>query len=169
MTNRCIEANHQRGAILVTSLIFLAVVTMLGLTSMRSSTLGVRMAQNEEARFTALETAQAISEVIVGTPGSAPVIGDPGFTICTPGEAGCNLYNVVLPPGQVTNAVAAGHLSARVERMAPSEKPPPRVFESSLDKFSTASFRVISTYDRGDEGLGQVQLVEGLLVLVPKS
>jgi hypothetical protein len=158
----------QRGAILVTALIFLAVITMLGVTSMRSSTIGVRMAHNEESRFTAMETAQAISEAIVSTPAAAPVIGDPGFTICTAGEMGCDLYGVPLPAGYVGNSVAAGHLSARVERMAPSEKPPPRGLESSLDKFSTASFRVISTYDRGDEGLGRAQLVEGVLVLVPR-
>lgn len=160
--------SKQRGAILITALIFLAVITILGVSSMRSSRLGVRMAHNEEARYSAIETAQALSEVIVGTPESSPVIGDAGFTNCTAGETGCNLYSIVLPPGHVGSEVAGNHLSARVERMAPEEKPPPRILESSLDKFSAASFRVTSTYDRGDEGLGQAQLVEGILVLVPK-
>jgi hypothetical protein len=164
-----ITLSRERGAILVTALIFLAVVTMLGLSAMRSGTLGVRMAHNEEARYAAIESAQALSEAVVGTPASAPVIGDAGFTICTAGETACNLYSVATPAGHISNAVGGGHLSARVERMAPLEKPPPRVLESSLDKFSAASFRVISTYDRGDEGLGQAQLVEGILVLVPKN
>lgn len=159
----------QRGAILVTALIFLAVVTMLGLTSMRSGTLGVRMAHNEEARFTAIETAQALTEVVVGTPASVPVIGTSGFTNCTAGESGCNRYSVLVPSGHVGSEVGSGHLSARVERLAPDERPPPRVLESSLDKFSAASFRVISTYDRGDEGLGRAQVVEGILVLVPRN
>ena len=126
MNQRSKNPTRERGAILVTALVFLAVITMLGVTNMRSSTIGVRMALNEESRFTAIETAQAISEAILGTPAAAPVIGDPGFSICTPGEVGCNLYAVPLPAGHVGNSVAAGHLSARVERMAPSEKPPPR-------------------------------------------
>jgi hypothetical protein len=164
-------AKHKRqaGAILVTALIFLAVVTMLGLSSMRSSRLGVRLAHNEEARFAAIETANALSEAVVATPASSPVIGGVGFTNCTAGEAGCNRYSVVLPAGHVDGEVGSGHLMARVERMAPAIKPPPRVLESSLDKFSAASFRVISTYDRGDDGLGQAQLVEGILVLVPNN
>ena len=37
-------ATRERGAILVTALVFLAVITMIGVTSMRTSTIGVRMA-----------------------------------------------------------------------------------------------------------------------------
>lgn len=161
--------DKQRGAILMTALIFMVVVTMLGMTSMRSSTLGVRMAHNEESRFTAIQAAQAMSETVVASPAATPVIGDVGFTNCTPGEAGCTTYAVALPPGYVDNEVGSGHLSARVERMAPAEKPPPRVLESSIDKFSAASFRVTASYDRSDEGLGQAQVIEGVLVLVPRN
>ena len=169
MDLRIASGKEQHGAILITALIFLVVVTMLGMTSMRSSTLGVRMAHNEESRFTAIEAAQAMSETVVGSPASTPVIGDVGFTNCTPGEAGCTTYAVPLPAGYVNNEVGAGHLSARIERMAPAEKPPPRVLESSIDKFSAASFRVTASYDRSDEGLGQAQVVEGVLVLVPRN
>jgi hypothetical protein len=41
------------------------------------------------------------------------------------------------------------------------------VLESSIDKFSAASFQVAATYDRTNEGLGSVQLVEGMIVLIP--
>lgn len=160
---------EQRGAVLVTALIFLVVVTLLGVASTRSSTIGVRMAQNEEARFSAIATAHAISEAIVATPATTPVIGTTGFSVCTAGETGCDVYGMPLPAGLVSNAVAAGHLNARAERMSPPLKPPPRVLESSLDKFSAASFRVTATYDRTGEGLGRTQLVEGVLVLVPQN
>ena len=70
-------------------------------------------------------------------------------------------------PLTIANEVAAGHLSARIQRLTPPLKPPPRVLESSIDKFSAASFQVQATFDRADEGLGQVQLVEGMIVLVP--
>ena len=158
--------NSERGAALVTALVFLGVITVLSITSMRESTIGVRMAQNEEARLSGLQDAQAMTEAVVSTPAATPVIGGAGFTICTAGEAGCNVYGVPLPV-TVANEVAAGHLSARIQRLTPPLKPPPRVLESSIDKFSAASFQVAATYDRSNEGLGQLQLVEGMIVLVP--
>lgn len=158
---------RENGAALVTALIFLVIISMLSISSIRSGTLGVRMAQNEEARFSAIQTAQALTEAIVATPASVPVIGGAGFANCTAGETSCDLYTVVPPIGWVADEVAAGHLSARVQRLTPPDKPPPRVLESSIDKFSAASFELISTYDRTDEGLGRAQLVEGLIILVP--
>lgn len=160
---------HERGVTLVTSLIFLMVISIVSIASMRSSTMGVRMAQNEEARLSAIQTAQALTEAIIANPASTPVIGGAGFSICTAGVPGCDLYTIVPPAGWVATEVAAGHLSARVERLTPSDKPPLRMLESSVDKFSAASFQVIATYDRTDAGLGQARLVEGLLVLIPKN
>jgi len=160
------KRNSQRGAALITALVFLGVITLLSVTSMRESTIGVRMAQNEEARLSGIQAAQALTEAVVATPAATPVIGGAGFSICTPGEPGCNAYGIPLP-AQVANEVAMGHLSARVQRMTPPEKPPPRVLESSIDKFSAASFQVAATFDRTNEGLGSVQLVEGMIVLVP--
>lgn len=159
---------RQLGISLVTALIFLAVISMLSITSMRASRVGVRMAQNEEARVSAMEIAQGLSEFIVATPTATPVIGGAGFANCTAGLAGCNLYAIQLPPGYIANEVAAGNLSARVERMDAADRPPPRLTGSSLDKFSAAAFQVMSTYDRADEGLGSAQLNEGVLVLVPR-
>jgi hypothetical protein len=155
--------------VLVTSLIFLVVITLFTVVSIRSSTVGVRMAQNEEARFVAVQTAQALTEAVVGSPAATPVTGAAGFSNCTAGYASCDLYTLAAPAGYVADQVAAGHLSARVERLEPIEKPPPRLVESSLDKFTAASFQVTATFDRSAEGLGRVRLVEGVLVLVPAN
>lgn len=165
-TTRLARRNSQRGAALITALVFLGVITVLSITSMRGSTIGVRLAQNEEARLIGVQDAQALTEAIVATPSATPVIGGAGFSICTAMEPGCNRYGVPLPV-TLANEVALGHLSARIERLTPPLKPPPRVLESSIDKFSAASFQVRATYDRSAEGLGQVQLVEGMIVLVP--
>jgi len=164
---RIVSRDFERGAALITSLIFLIVISLFTVTSIRSSTLGVRMAQNEEARFVAIQAAQALTEVVVASPAATPVTGTHGFSNCTAGIAGCDMYNVVLPAGYVADQVAAGHLSGRVVRFAPTEKPPPRMIESSLDKFTTATFEITATFDRSAEGLGAARLVEGVLVLVP--
>ena len=68
----------------------------------------------------------------------------------------------------LSSAIAQGHISARVMREGPLFRPPPRTVESSIDKFNSASFEVITTYDRTDEQLGRQQITEGVLVLVPK-
>jgi type II secretory pathway pseudopilin PulG len=159
---------YQRGITLVTSLIFLILISVMSATSMRSSRLNVRMSQNEEARLSAVETAQGLTEMIADSPNLTPVIGGANFTMCTTGEVGCNLTNIVLPAGYLANEIAAGHLSARVQRLSPAEKPPPRLTSSSIDKFSAASFQITASFDRADEGLGRARLSEGLLVLVPK-
>ncbi len=156
----------QSGAILVIALVFVGIITLLSMSSMRGSTTGIYLAQNEEARFAGIQQAQALTEAIVSDPATTPVIGGAGFSICTAAEPGCDLYDVVLPP-DIEIEVVLGRLSARIERLTPPTKPPPRAVESSIDKFSAASFQISATYDRSAEGLGRVELAEGIIVLVP--
>ena len=156
----------QSGAILVIALVFVGVITLLSMSSMRGSTTGIHLAQNEEARFVGIQEAQALTEAIVSDPATTPVIGGAGFSTCTAGEPACDRYGIPLP-AYLQNEVALGHLSARIERLTPPSKPPPRVIESSIDKFSTAAFQITAIYDRSAEGLGRVELAEGIIVLVP--
>jgi hypothetical protein len=92
-----------------------------------------------------------------------------GYTACTAGQTGCDRYDLPVGDPVLEAAVASNHISARVERVGPIFRPPPRVVESSIDKFTSAGFRVTTTYDRMDEGLGRQQVSQGVLVLVPKQ
>lgn len=162
---------RQQGIVLFASLIFLIVVTMIGLASMRSSTLELRMSLNEESRISAFQQAQAMSDAIIFTPGSTPVVGDVGYRICTasvPGGVPCDQRNLTVPNAYIQGEVGAGHLTAVVERVGSNTSPPPRGLDSSVDKFSAPTFRVQSTYDREAEGLGRSTLNEGVLVLIPR-
>ena len=159
----------QSGAILVIALMFLIAITLFTVSSMRSSNIGLFMAQNEESRVTAEQAAQALADAIVATPASTPVVGDSGYTACTAGVAGCNRNDLPVTDPMLAYAVANNYISARVERTGTIFRPPPRVVQTSIDKFSSASFRVTTTYDRVDEGLGREQVTEGALVLVPKQ
>ena len=166
MVRMIYSRSSQSGVILVIVLVFLGVITLLSMTLMRGSTTGIYMAQNEEARYAGIQEAQALTEAIVSDPATTPVIGGAGFSNCTVAEPGCDRYVVPLP-AYLDNQVTLGHLSARIERLSPPSKPPPRVIESSIDKFSAASFQIRATYDRSAEGLGRVELNEGIIVLVP--
>lgn len=170
MSKRTLASRHQqKGAILVIALMFLVAITLFTVSSMRSSNLGLHMAQNEESRVAAIQAAQALADVIVANPAATPVIGKTGYTACTAGQQGCDRTDLPISDPELTSEVAAYNLSAKVERVGAEFQPPPRAVESSIDKFTSASFRVITTYDRVDEGLGRQQITEGVLVLVPKQ
>lgn len=158
----------QRGTVLVVTMLFLIAISMLAVSSMQASNIGLYMAQNEESRISAAQGAQALADAIVSNPASTPVVGGNGFTICTIGEANCNRSDLPITNAVLAAQVAKGHITARVEREGPLFRPPPRSVESSIDKFSSASFEVITTFDRTDEQLGRQQITEGVLVLVPK-
>jgi hypothetical protein len=160
---------RQQGAILVIALMFLVAITLYTISSMRSSNIGLFMAQNEESQVTAMQAAQALADVIVASPDSTPVVGGTGYTACTANETGCNRNDLPINDPVLANAVANDYIQARVERTGSIFRPPPRVVETSIDKFTSASFRVTTTYDRVDEGLGREQISEGILVLVPRQ
>lgn len=162
------QRRQQRGAILIVALVFLIAISLLTKSSMRSSRIGLLVAQNEESRIVAVQAAQALADAIVADPSSTPVLGSTGFTSCTPGQANCNKNDLPVDNADLAYAVASNQLEARVERVGNAFQPPPRVVQSSIDKFTSASFHVSTTYDRVDEGLGRQQVVEGILVLVPK-
>lgn len=70
------------GFALVTGLILLVVMTILGLTSMRSATLGTRMAVNQQHKQQSFQAAEnALTEMLGAPPGDiAPDAETPGTT-----------------------------------------------------------------------------------------
>ena len=167
--HKVINPRKQKGAILVIALMFLIAITLLTVSSMRATNIGLYMAQNEESRIAAEQAAQALADAIVANPSATPVYGMQGFTACTTGQTKCDRYDLAIQDPVLSSEIASNHISARVERVGPIFRPPPRVVESSIDKFTSAGFRVTTTYDRVDEGLGRQQISEGVLVLVPKQ
>lgn len=157
----------QQGAVLVVTMLFLVAISMLAVSSMQSSNIGLYMAQNEESRIAAAQGAQALADAIASNPAATPVVGGSGFTICTPGEANCDRSDLIVNNSILAASVASGYISARVRREGTLFRPPPRTVESSIDKFNSVSFEVITTYDRSAEQLGRQSITEGVLVLVP--
>lgn len=160
--------DRQRGAILVIALIFLVTITLFTLSSMRSSNISLFLANNEESRIAAQQAAQALADAVVATPAATPVFGDSGFTLCTAGEDGCSRNDLPVVDKVLAKHISDGEMSARVSREGTVFRPPPRAIDTSIDKFSSASFRITATFDRVDDGLGRQQVTEGVLVLVPK-
>ena len=88
--------HKQQGAILVIALMFLTAITLLTISSMRATNIGLYMAQNEESRITAEQAAQALADAIVANPSATPVHGMQGFTACTAGQTNCDRYDLAM-------------------------------------------------------------------------
>jgi hypothetical protein len=167
MNNRIAYANRQRGVVLFISLIMLIVIGMLSVSLMGMSRVEMRMANNEEARVSALQMAQGLSDIIVSDPDKTPVVGGAGYKMCTSGQSGCDAEMSDMPDNILANAVVDGHLSASATRSDPEFRPPPRGMGFSTSKFVGTSFRLRSTYDRTEDGQGYGAVEEGLIVLIP--
>lgn len=163
---------RQRGAALVTAMIFLIIITAIALSSMRSSTQELRMAVNAEQKLSAVQLTQALSDAISSNPASTPVVGDVGRRLCTPLVAGnelCDEYTLNLP-GQLDTIIPAADSSfVAVERLGAESRPCPRGTGVSLGSFGCAAFRVHSQYDGSANRRGRSDVNEGILVLVPRS
>ena len=155
-----------QGAALVMGLVILLIISALSITSMRGSSLELRMASNAESGISAYQIVQAVSDYIAQTPVTTPVVGGAGYTYCTANEVGCSDTGLSLAAGMYTSALSSGHIGVRIVREA--DRGVPRGAGTSLDKFSSAAFEVRSSFDRSSDSLGHSELVEGLIVIIPK-
>ena len=158
------KISTQTGAALVTTLLILVVVTITSLAAIRSSRLELRMAGNMETKLQAFQSAQALADAVFATPAMIPVIGGPGYAVCTPGLTGCDRNDITVTglAGHITD----GKLTGLVQQVA--EGIVPRGLETSADKFGAVRYRVNTTFDRSSENLGRADIVQGMLILVPK-
>jgi hypothetical protein len=167
MNSRIVFADKQRGVVLFISLIMLVVIGMLSLSLMGMARVEMRMANNEEARISALQMAQAINDIIVSDPDKTPVVGGAGYKMCASDHEGCDEVMTDLPVNSITTAINDGHLTATATRADPEFRPPPRGMGFSASKFVGTSFRLRATYDRTEDGQGYGAVEEGLIVLIP--
>ena len=167
MSNKNQYFFRQRGSVLLVSLIFMVVIALMGLTSMQTSKLELRMALNEEVRTNAFEISQALADAIVATPAMTPVFGAAGYTLCTTGQPDCDRESIFMPAGDLASEVTNGHLGGTAVLLEPGGSPPPRGLGYSADKFAASGFGVTTSYDRSNDGLGVSTLNQGLLVLTP--
>lgn len=158
---------RQGGGVLLVSIIFLVVLGLLGLASMNTSRIALRMANNTEAQTSAYQAAQALADAVAAIPSMTPIIGNAGYTVCTPGVAPCNAETLFLPPGELAAAIGAGDLWGTAVMQDPTNNPPPRGLGYSADKFTATSFEVDTTFDRAAEGLGTAEVTQGIIVVTP--
>ncbi|NNF52108.1 MAG: hypothetical protein HKN59_06690 [Gammaproteobacteria bacterium] len=165
--NQVSSYSKQKGAALFVSLMLLLVITLISVSALRTSHLELKMAGNQESSLSSFMSAQALADAIVATPANVPVIGNPGFTICTAKEAGCNRNTISFANGLFASDLSKGSLGAVVTRG--EEIPIPRSLSTSVEKFGGVQYTIQASFDRSVDNLGRTQVVEGMLVLIPRN
>lgn len=180
---------HQHGIALATALIFLVIITVLGLAAVRSSTTELRLANNEQVRVEALQRAQAVVDSVISVDSNFPINGNTSYKICYDSGASGNQVScpaadasLVLPEqsGAPSATTPAGECDpnagifktgvyAEARRLPPEDVPVPGNLFTSMDKFHTAAFAVRGQYACGNTGLGSADIEQGLLKLVPNA
>ena len=183
---------RQGGAVLFTALMFLIVVTLIALASIRSGVLELRMSLNDEIRVNAFQQAQSFVDWLVATPAATPVTGTATFSRCTedttvgPNESfSCAglvgtvdatiLQQLGLADADLRDRVSdvngnGGEFSAVVQRTGSEDARCPRSIGSTAVGTGCAPFRIRVLYDCTDcppeVGGGRVEIRQGVLVFV---
>lgn len=157
---------RQDGVALMISLVMLVVITLVALTAIRFSTVGLRTAVNEEMRVDAFEQAQSLVDAIIGVDDNFDTTLALDQTNCLAGISGCS-RNTLAVPEPYQSRIAAGEMRTMVRRIAPESGPMPRgVGESSAVILQGSYFQVESDYNpltsTFDSTRGRAQLIEGV-------
>lgn len=165
-------STRQAGTALITALLLLVVITILSLTAVRSSTQELRMATNQESRIDAFQTAVALIDGVIETPGNLIIFGSAGFKNCTSNVINCGKNEITLPS-------AAPFSDPLVEKrvtvvMQNADGAPPRTIGTSIDKFGAASFAIHAEStllsDNTDRFVrAKSRAGQGFMLLVPKT
>jgi len=164
-----------RGAVLILTMIFLVLMTMVAGTVMKISVQEFQMAGNAQFREEAFQRAQAIVSEISSDRGNFPIIGAIGHTICTAVDTdpACSEANFIADLDSAT-APAGVELAYQVQRQGPLfvEGLPFRQSQSSVSSapaFDTAIFEVSADVDGNAVRLGNAQVVQGIAIRVASS
>ena len=76
------RSGRQRGAILMVSLVFLLLMTIVAISAMKTGIFELLMSSNEQARIEAFQRAQSIMDDIFSEPDNIPVAGKIGDRFC---------------------------------------------------------------------------------------
>lgn len=157
--------------ILATALIFLIVITLLGLVAIQSSTTGLKLALNEQSQTEGLVTAQSMITTILQETSKWPSQPGDNYRVCYQFNnqpwAGTLSFQPVDCP--VPNTQDGSRTFVTVQRLPPHISPPPPESETSLVRFGSGSFAVRGLYDRSEQGLGAADIEQGVQTIVPRS
>lgn len=159
------DPSRQDGVALMMALVFLIVITLIALSSMRGSTLELKMAGNEQMRVQAVQSAQTAIDKVSNIE-NFPVF-KVGYTICfnktEPHDADkgkvCDKQGDTLDDPEYANNGVEIRLLADGAFTC-------RACQTSANKFNAAQFSMLSDYQNDTMG-GRARIEQGMLLMVP--
>jgi len=164
---------NQRGAILLISLVFLLLLSILAVTTMRMNILELFMSGNAQARVEAFQKAQAIVESIDSDETNFNVLGESGYMVCSGvhTEAGgdCSENTLVLNDGNLINVLNnADYYEFDITELY-TTSPPPRLSEEWTTGSSGEStfWSIRGYYDDRPNKQGESEIFLGSMKVYP--
>jgi Tfp pilus assembly protein PilX len=162
---------HQDGVALAVALILLVIITLLGLSAVRLSSMELRMSGNDELRVSSFETAGSLVDAAISLANNTPPIF-PGTRMCVRTGSlvpACTTTGVTLPteipPGAAVNYQDDTDLNVEITGITGSNSPPTG---SGWGKdYAAANLKISGIYDRNIYGSGRATVSEGLSVIYP--
>lgn len=174
--------SRQSGAALATALLFLVILTLLGIGALRESRVALRMAANDESRVNALEVSQSLvdallADVELNFPVAAAAdlqLGCfPAGTVAAapPLRAPFSCDTASLTPPATPSAALSQQTYVEIFREAVNGEA--LISAASIGNTGTtarvryARFRVTAGLDRTGRGLGAAEVEQGVQIGVP--
>lgn len=173
----------QAGAVLVTALLFLTVITLIGLAAMGSGRINLRLAVNEETYLDAMESAQSVLDSLLASPTYFAVRPGSDYTQACylPPASKVDLdvlsrqYGFNCPESgadaiTLPDATLASYAYASVRResvggMDYAPMSALREGDSGL-RYRLASFSVVAGYDRSKDSMNAAEINHGAYIKV---
>lgn len=159
-----------KGTALVTALVLLVALTIVSMAGMQSTTVQMQISGNDEATIEAFQYAQSVVDAVVENPANFVVGASDGYTLCAYNEAGCDSATITLGNNLFTTVgVGQQGVQARVELLKVAGAPRMASNASSATAFNGAYFKVSGRYDLTSNDRGKSSVVQGFVMLIPKS
>lgn len=166
------SARCQRGAILMVSLMFLLLLTIIAVSAMKTGIFELLMASNEQSRVEAFQRAQSIVDDIFANPDNIPIYGnvDDRFCSTAPLDA-TDCVKTEISIDADLDVKGNEKINYYVQRVGPLYSPPPRVktLTVSATAYTSARFEIAVDYDGTKDRAGRAQLGQGVLVILPSG
>lgn len=152
----------EHGTALITALVLLVALTMIALSSAKSTSVQLIISGNDEVTVEAYEYAQSIVDAVTETPTNFKMGTSIGYTSCLKTETGCNNDAI-----NFTEPMFSGlNLQAKVTFL--KSGPAPRKHNaSSASQTSGAYFDITGQYDMTANKRGKANISQGYVLIVP--
>jgi Tfp pilus assembly protein PilX len=163
--------NKQNGTVMIISMVFLLLISLIASTAAETNTLQMQMAGNNQLRAHAQQRAMAMLDAILDDKNNTPVVGNIGYKVCAASstDSSCDRAQINLSAA-VTSNPSGTSSDYFVTRIGPLEIDAPVMEESmasSASAYNMAKYEVTASFNGDAARLGNSKIVQGVTIKIP--